>query len=136
MRDGATMKTSNTADRTRRTPGESGGTAGESGAFVGTLEKREELQEKLVYTRKRRSFKVTPGKLEELRVSLVEMREKPAKGGETPEKRGEPEMASSIKKFYRCMGDYGKITEGAFSVLCDNLKEIADGMVWEKETAV
>ena len=45
-------------------------------------------------------------------------------------------MTSSIKKFYRCMGDYGKITEGAFSVLCDNLKEIADGMVWEDETAV
>ena len=43
-----------------------------------------------MYTRKRRSFKVTPGKLEELRVSLVEMRGTPAKGGETPEKRGEP----------------------------------------------
>ena len=45
------------------------------------------------------------------------------------------EMASSIKKFYRCMRDYGKITEGVFSVLCDNLKEIADGMVWEEESA-
>lgn len=33
------MKTSNTADRIRRAPGESGGTAGESGAFVGTPEK-------------------------------------------------------------------------------------------------
>lgn len=54
------MKTSNTADRIRRTPGESGGTAGESGAFVGTPEKREELQENLVYTRKRRSFKGSP----------------------------------------------------------------------------
>ena len=46
------------------------------------------------------------------------------------------EMASNKKKFYRCMGDYGKITEEAFTVLCDNLKEIADGMVWEEETAV
>lgn len=46
------------------------------------------------------------------------------------------EMASSIKKFYRCMRDYGKITEGSFTVLCDNLKEIADGMVWEEESAV
>lgn len=84
------MKTSNTADRIRRTPGEFGGTAGESGAFVGTLEKREELQENLVYTRKRRSFKVTPGKLEELWERLVEMRGTPKKGGETPERRGEP----------------------------------------------
>ena len=39
LEDGATMKTSNTADRIRRAPGESGGTAGESGAFVGTPEK-------------------------------------------------------------------------------------------------
>ena len=43
-----------------------------------------------MYTRKRRSFKVTPGKLEELQERLVEMRGTPAKGGETPEKRGEP----------------------------------------------
>lgn len=33
------MKTSNTADRIRRTLEESGGTAGKSGAFVGTPEK-------------------------------------------------------------------------------------------------
>lgn len=33
------MKTSNKADRTRRTLEESGVTAGESGAFVGTPEK-------------------------------------------------------------------------------------------------
>ena len=77
------MKTSNKADRTGRT-------LEKSSVFVRMPEKWEELQEKLVYTRKRRSFKVTPGKLEELRVSLVEMRETPAKGGETPEKRGEP----------------------------------------------
>lgn len=37
--DGATMKTSNKADRTRRTLEESGVTAGESGAFVGKPEK-------------------------------------------------------------------------------------------------
>ena len=43
-----------------------------------------------MYTRKRRSFKVTPGKLEELWERLVEMRGTPKKGGETPEKRGEP----------------------------------------------
>ena len=35
-------------------------------------------------------FKVTPGKLEELQERLVEMRGTPAKGGETPEKIGEP----------------------------------------------
>ena len=49
-----------------------------------------------MYTRKRRNFKVTPGKLEGLRVSPVEMRETPAKGGETPEKRGEPHLQSSV----------------------------------------
>ena len=43
-----------------------------------------------MYTRKRRSFKVTPGKLEELWERLVEMRGTPKKGKETPEKRGEP----------------------------------------------
>ena len=43
-----------------------------------------------MYTKKRRSFKVTPGKLEELWERLVEMRGTPKKGGETPEKRGEP----------------------------------------------
>lgn len=43
-----------------------------------------------MYTGKRRSFKVKPGKLEGLRESLVEMRGTPKKGGETPEKRGEP----------------------------------------------
>ena len=39
-----------------------------------------------MYTKKRRSFKVTPGKLEELWERLVEMRGTPKKGGETPEK--------------------------------------------------
>lgn len=48
-----------------------------------------------MYTRKRRSFKVTPGKLEELQERLVEMRGTPAKGGETPEKRGEPKPDNS-----------------------------------------
>lgn len=41
-----------------------------------------------MYTGKRRSFKVTPGKLEELQERLVEMIGTPAKGGETPERRG------------------------------------------------
>lgn len=45
-----------------------------------------------MYTRKRRSFKTTPGKREDLRERLVEMREPPAKGGATPEKRGEPKF--------------------------------------------
>lgn len=34
-----------------------------------------------MYTGKRRSFKVTPGKLEDLQESLVEMRETLVKGG-------------------------------------------------------
>ena len=50
-----------------------------------------------MYTRKRRSFKVTPGKLEELWERLVEMRGTPKKGGETLEKRGEPTIFISIE---------------------------------------
>lgn len=42
-----------------------------------------------MYTRKRRSFKVTPGKLEELWERLVEMRG-------TPEIRGEPKRERNI----------------------------------------
>lgn len=34
------------------------------------------------------------------------------------------EMAASIKKFYRCMKDYGKISETSFDILCDGIKEI------------
>ena len=45
-----------------------------------------------MYTGKTRSFKVTPGKLEELQERLVEMRGTPAKSGEAPEKRGEPKL--------------------------------------------
>ena len=77
-----TMKASNKVDRIRSTPKE-------SGVFARTLEKREELQENLVYTGKRRSFKVTLGKREGLRERLVEIRGTPAKDGEIPERRGE-----------------------------------------------
>ncbi len=50
----------------------------------------------LVYTRKRRSFKVTSRKLEDLRESLVEVRETPAKGGKSLERRrGESELLNS-----------------------------------------
>lgn len=75
------MKASNTVIKSRRT-------AGGSGVLVGTLEKREERKGNLVYTGKRRSFKVTPGKRENLRERLVEMRRTPRKGGETRERRG------------------------------------------------
>ena len=34
------------------------------------------------------------------------------------------EMAASIKKFYRCMKDHGKISETSFDILCDDIKEI------------
>ena len=34
------------------------------------------------------------------------------------------EMAASIKKFYRCMKDHGKISETSFKILCDDIKEI------------
>ena len=46
----------------------------------------------MVYTRKRKSFNVTPGKLESLRESLVEMRE-------TPKRRGEPEHRKRMKSY-------------------------------------
>ena len=59
-----------------------------------------------MYTGKRRSFKVTPGKLEELRVSLVEMRETPAKGGETPEKRGEPREQEAVISLFSLVFAY------------------------------
>ena len=34
------------------------------------------------------------------------------------------EMAASIKKFYRCMKDHGKISEISFDILCDDIKEV------------
>lgn len=34
------------------------------------------------------------------------------------------EMAISIKKFYRCMKDHGKISETYFDILCDDIKEV------------
>lgn len=34
------------------------------------------------------------------------------------------EMAASIKKFYRCMKDHGKISETSFDILCDDIKEV------------
>lgn len=34
------------------------------------------------------------------------------------------EMAASIKKFYRCMKEHGKISETSFDILCDDIKEI------------
>ena len=97
---------------------------------------------------------MTPGKQEVLWAKLVELKETPGKDGEAPEKRGEPltmeeglssvwgfladhylrkcagtegtrkEMAASIKKFYRCMKDHGKISETSFEILCDDIKEI------------
>ena len=109
---------------------------------------------------------MTPGKQEVLWEKLVELKETPGKGKETPEKRGEPffingylllyepltieeglsgvweflddyyfrkcagteetrkEMAISIKKFYRCMKDHGKISETYFDILCDDIKEV------------
>ncbi|MFQ6878802.1 MAG: hypothetical protein ACLRS1_03320 [Oscillospiraceae bacterium] len=54
-----------------------------------------------MYTRKRRRFKVTPGKLEELRVNLVEMRETPAKGGETLEGKEEPKRSRYRKMWFQ-----------------------------------
>lgn len=63
-------KISYTADRTRRTLVKSSGTAGESDILVECRKKAEDL----VYTEKRRSFKVTQIKREDLRERLVEMR--------------------------------------------------------------
>lgn len=34
------------------------------------------------------------------------------------------EMAASIKNFYRCMKDHGKISEISFDILCDDIKEV------------
>ena len=44
------------------------------------------------------------------------------------------EMAASIKKFYRCMKDHGKISEGDFEILCDDIREITSerNPAWEE----
>lgn len=41
------------------------------------------------------------------------------------------EMAASIKKFYRCMKDYGKISETSFDILCDDIKEVTSQSIQE-----
>ena len=44
------------------------------------------------------------------------------------------EMAASIKKFYRCMKDHGKISEEDFAILCDDIREITSerNPAWEE----
>ena len=63
--------------RSKRNTGKMGRTSKKSGVFSEIPEKGEELQKKLVNTRKERSFQAAPGKQEELPESLVKRKKNP-----------------------------------------------------------
>lgn len=41
------------------------------------------------------------------------------------------ERAASIKKFYQCMKDHGKISETSFEILCNDIKEVISQSIQE-----